>query len=348
MKTKDTLRTISLAIASILFIASCSKQDGAIENITPQGDAISFAVKAVSASEATTRATGEINNISNLQSNSFGVFASYTGLHKYSDSNVSSDFIYNEEVSYDPGEGWTYSPVRYWPNGEGEDAALPHYVSFFAYAPYNSPCISDVSNAHETGDPWITYKLAADVANQEDLLYAMQLDQTKQAIGDCVTFEFQHALACVGDRVTISMSDELETALGINTLKLTDVSIDYTLTAKAKLVLWNNGTANWLPILSENATVVRSVSLLSSGDEEITTSSPWEMVGEGVFYIPLTVGDNTQKAEVHISYDVYDKNDTKVDALSTSGTVTLKLSDYADAYKAGKQLDIDIILKNLN
>ena len=348
MKTKDTLRTYSLAIASILLIASCSKQDGAIENITPQGDAISFAVKAVSASEATTRATGEINNISNLQSNSFGVFASYTGLHKYSDSNVSSDFIYNEEVSYDPVEGWTYSPVRYWPNGEGEDAALPHYVSFFAYAPYNSPCISDVSNAHEAGDPWITYKLAADVDNQEDLLYAMQLDKTKQAVGDRVTFEFQHALACVGDHVSISMSDELNTALGRKTLKLTDVSIDYTLTAKAKLMLWNNGTANWQPILSENATVVRSVSLLSSGNEEITTTSPWTDSNHGVFYIPLTVADNVQKAEVHISYDVYDENDTKVDELSKSGTVTLKLSDYPDAYKAGKQLDIDIILKNLN
>lgn len=346
MKTKDTLRTLSLAIAPILLIASCSGHDEAIEGINPSGDAISFAVKGVTASEATTRAMNEIS--ANVLTNySFGVFASYTGLHKYSDSNVSSDFMYNEQVSYDNSDGWTYSPVRYWPNGEGEDAALPRYVSFFAYAPYNSACISDISNAHEAGDPWITYKLAANVDDQEDLLYAMQLDQTKQSTSDCVYFEFQHALACAGEHITISMSDELASALDTKTLKLTDVSIDYTLTAKAKLVLWNNGTANWHPILSENATVVRSISLLSGGNNEVTTNSPWTDNGHGVFYIPLTVGGNDQKAEVHISYDIYE-GDSKLDELSTSGTVTLKLSDYADAYKAGKQLDIDITLKNLN
>lgn len=348
MKTNDTLRSSVWAIAFIMLGASCTGHDEAVDAIAPQGgDAISFAVKGVAVSDADTRAKGEIN-AGSLTNQSFGVFASYTGLHKYSDSNVSSDFMYNEEVGYDNTTNvWTYSPLRYWPNGEGEDANLPHYVSFFAYAPYGSSCVSGFINSHETGDPWISYKLADDIANQDDLLYAMKLDQTKQGISEHVIFDFQHALACVGDQVSISMSDEMANALGTMTLKLTDVSIDYTLTSKAKLVLWNSGTANWQPILSENTTVTRSVTLLSGGNVEINTNTPWTDNDHGVFYIPLTVGGNLQTAEVHISYDIY-IGDTKIDELSTSGTVTLILSDYPDAYKSGKQLDINITLKNID
>lgn len=346
MKTNDTLRSFVWAIAFIMLGASCTGHDEAVDAIAPQGgDAISFAVKGVAVSDADTRAKGEIS-ASSLTNQSFGVFASYTGLHKYSDSNVSPDFMYNEQVSYNNQDGWTYSPLRYWPNGEGEDASLPRYVSFFAYAPYGSTCISDVSNAHESGDPWITYKLAADIANQTDLLYAMKLDQTKQAINQPVKFEFNHALACVGDYVQIGMSQVLETALAGKTLKLTDVSIDYTLTSKAKLVLWNNGTANWQAINSENATTTRSVTLLSGASVVIDQNTPWTDSNHGVFYIPLIVGGHVQKADVHIAYDVYDGN-TKVDELSKSGTVTLILSNYA-AYQPGKELDINITLNNDN
>ena len=347
MKTKDTLKTVGFTLSFLMLAASCSQQGEEPVATSDKGEVISFAASMKADGEAGTRAVGEIGTTNPLTDHSFGVFASYTGLHKYSDSNVSPDFMYNEQVTYDNSEGWTYSPVRYWPNGEGEDATLPRYVSFFAYAPYNSPCISDVSNAQEAGDPWITYKLAADVANQEDLLYAMQLDQTKQAVSQNVMFEFNHALACVGDNVTIGMSQETATSLGNYTLILTDVSIDYTLTSKAKLVLWNNGTANWQPILSENATVTRSVTLLSSGSEEIDYGTPWTDSGHGVFYIPLTVGGNLQKAEVHIAYEIYDGS-TKIDELSKSGTVTLVLSNYATAYQPGKQLDINISLSNID
>ena len=45
-------------------------------------------------------------------------------------SSYKPDFMANQYVSHDNTAGWTYHPVKYWPN-EADD-----YVSFFAYAPY--------------------------------------------------------------------------------------------------------------------------------------------------------------------------------------------------------------------
>ena len=338
--------TYKILMALALLTASCGQEseDFSVpaENAVPIG--FSATLSGTTGNDwPVTRATGEITSGS---LNSFGVFAAYTGLHKYSESNVSPDFMYNEQVSLESG-AWTYSPLRYWPNGEGEDASLPRYVSFFAYAPFGGSCISDFSQKNELGDPWLTYRLADDISGQEDLLYAMQLDQSKQATNQNVRFNFQHALACAGDKVTISMSDDMATALGTMTLRLTDVSIDYKLTSKAKLVLWNNGSANWQPILSENATVNRSVTLMDNGEWELNTDNPWTDENHGVLYIPLTVGGNVQTAEVHIAYDIY-FNDIKLAELSKSGTLTIHLSDYADAYQPGKQLDLNITLQNID
>ncbi|MBQ9660456.1 MAG: hypothetical protein IJV37_04230, partial [Bacteroidales bacterium] len=107
----------------------------------PEPVAIAFSVSA--GDYLATRAEGEIPTDEVLRAGSgFGVFACYTGAHKYSESSVSPDFMYNQKVTYNPGiPAWEYSPVKYWPNGEGEPVGEtgenPHYVSFFAYAPYS-------------------------------------------------------------------------------------------------------------------------------------------------------------------------------------------------------------------
>ena len=79
----------------------------------------------------------------------FGVFASYTGMHKYSAVTVKPDFMYNDHVFWNSTPGvWEYSPLRYWPNGEGDVDGLtgnvPHYVSFFAYAPFSHGADADI------------------------------------------------------------------------------------------------------------------------------------------------------------------------------------------------------------
>lgn len=320
----------------------------------------------------------------------FGVFACYTGLHKYVDSNVHPDFMYNEHVTSTDGTIWTYSPLKYWPNGEGETNSSintgenPHYVSFMAYAPYSDNnestpvgyCIPSFSHQGELGNPWLTYRLHPNVANQVDLLYASHteehpiLDWKKPDVVTKVNFVFDHALACIGNKVSIDCSSGLKSQIdnrvnGVTITKakveVTSLTIEYTLTAKARLVLWNNGEANWQTIWSEAPICSRTITFIDSNhtiyekNGESVTASPFVEDGKGVYYIPVELSGYPQTANVSLTYRVatyssssgswqYDEE--------KEGTGTLTLHEYTtapnDGYKPGKHLYINISLSPMD
>ena len=329
----------------------------------------------------------EMNN-DLLQTKGFGVMACYTGLHGYSDSNVRPDFIYNQHVTYDNGE-WTYTPVKYWPNGEGEVDGMTgsnkHYVSFLAYAPYsndqspdpaNNPadyCIPTFSKQGEIGNPWLTYRLHTDVTKQVDLLYAAHtnenpiLDWTKPEINTKVMFVFRHALGCVGDQVTVKLSDALKNQVdsrvaGFVTncmVEVTGFEIDYFLTSKARLVLWNKGEVNWQTILSETPTCTRHITLVDPDNpsddvvvyanklnipSDITITDKWE--NQGVYYIPIELTNYTQTATVTLTYRVstYSSGIWKKE-FEKKGTAVIVLRDYG---KAGEHIYINATLNPMD
>ena len=311
------MKRCAIAVLLTLFAGvACNEIERPEEKMVP----ISFSA-AVSDGIAT-RATGMIGDDASLQAGGFGVFGCYTGLHNYSESDANSSFMYNQELEWVSGDAhWEYNPVKYWPGEEG------HKVSFFAYAPYSecdgTGCIPSCVRYQETADPWVMYRITEDPAQQVDLLYATPLlDQTKMAVNERLDFTFKHALACVGDNVTISTS-----ATGV-TLK--EVSIDYTLTAKGRLVLWNRGSANWTPIQSEDVVTVRSVSLLTGGHEPL----PKTFSGQGLFCIPAEAAGYPQKATIHVTYVVNNVEHTATSELMLKGLL-----------QEGKTLDLNI---NLN
>ena len=150
-----------------------------------------------------------------LKTNGFGVFAYYTGQNNYVSNKFIPDFMYNTKVTGTT-TSWEYSPVRYWPNTDGDK------ISFFAYAPYvdvnsNSGTAKDLSttgitaissnNVNET--PKVSYTLADDKTQSVDLLWGVKkgtvsdlnkdLTRTQANISG-VGFTFKHALAmCGGD-----------------------------------------------------------------------------------------------------------------------------------------------------
>lgn len=96
----------------------------------------------------------------------FGVFAMYQDNMDYPSPNnsLAPNFMFNERVHYS--DGWTYSPLKYWPNETNHDSQTPNpaqagsshvdKLSFFAYAPYvkldgSGEMITD-NDAH-TADP---------------------------------------------------------------------------------------------------------------------------------------------------------------------------------------------------
>ena len=159
---KQIKTIMSLFCAAALF-AACSSTDD-LEPVVQTGqqtesDAVSFDVYA-RGTQPTTRAgyVGEID-ATTFQATGFGVYGYVTSAATSADADWESkgsttkpNFMANQYVSYNSSTtGWTYSPVKYWPNQANINAAGVDnlgggtatnvgtnidFVSFFAYAPY--------------------------------------------------------------------------------------------------------------------------------------------------------------------------------------------------------------------
>ncbi len=383
-------------IAGALMMAACSNDD-ATNDATLSGESIAFSAATEEMSDVT-RAVGEINDDTEMQKNKFGVFGFYTGKVAYAASTVTPDYMWNQMMEYNgtvtPG-AWLYSPVKYWPNEETDK------ISFFAYAPYQyfepnhttlptdlDQCIFAISRNVDKGDAWISYRMAehpwgtdltADplVPKQVDLMYGVKkdgttyttwIDQTKANFNlspvQKVKFTFEHALACIGDKVTLRLSDELNALItGYSDITINKLTIEYkNFTYKARLVL-NPQTLtpsvepNWKEIISgelvcdrkytsEKYPMTNSATTLASITPATTPITVSE--GQGLFYIPLQIA-GTPDAEVVISIDYT----VTITATSTTftGTATnsFKLKEQATNKAmtpefAGKKLGIALTL----
>lgn len=387
-----------LAVLVVLLLAAmlptaCTDNGLPQEQTSDLGEAIIFSATTGSG----TRATGEIDDavLKGVSSTGFGVFACYTRQWRYTTTTVSPDFLCNQKVKWDDGVNtWIYSPLKYWPNGEGEgigagQSEIAHQVSFFAYAPWsdftttsttsNAPanCITDCSQTYEQGDPWVLYRLAGEegsdpTTQQVDLLYAVcdydhyglgdglcNIDLTKPEVTKRVGFTFSHALGIVGDEVTVSISSTsaLKTALEsdatIVSLTLQSITIDYTLTSKARLVLYaRDGQPNWRTVTSENVKTTRKVSLLginhtlySSSSGTITDYEGW--TDKGVFYIPIEGDDYVQRARITIGYTVERTGDITYPATGEATVTKNVILHEQSAYGPGKRMNFNITLDNI-
>lgn len=274
--------------------------------------------------------------------------------------------------------------------GQGQ-SEVAHLVSFFAYAPWSdlkptgsdhapANCITDCSQAYEQGDPWVLYRLAGEegkdpTSQQVDLLYAVcdynsygsgdglcNIDLTKPEVSQRVGFTFRHALGIVGDKVIVSTSSDLQAKLkkevtdGTVTsisLVLKSITIDYTLTSKARLVLYaRDGQPNWKTVTSENVKTTRRVSqsidhMLYSTSSSYSNYDGWS--DKGVFYIPIEGDDYVQRARITVGYTV----DRPGESADYQATVTkdVILHEQKDAggeslYGPGKWMDFNIKLGN--
>lgn len=370
-----------MAMPIVLLIVGCAEEDASRDpqvngSAMVKGMPIDFgtddAGDTTRISPYLTRANVNILNLSGIQTSGFGVFAAHTGLHTYANSSISSNFMHNQKVTYHT-DHWEYSPTKYWPNGE-DGSEMPDYISFFAYAPYSetaSACITDFPLPIEMGDPWLIYRLADDVTSQVDLLYATPvLDKTKPASTATdaekkVNFKFKHALACVGDKVTTSISEDLGDLLKAEVASkasltqieviLRKVSIVYTLTQKGKLSLASS-TALWKPVMSGEFTTKRTVTVFDSstdgGTQTLATitgevaANEYSVNDKGVFYIPLQVGNEPQQATCTIDYTIHRTfDDASTTDFNGSTTKTVNLRE-AGGEIAGAHLNLELQLSD--
>ena len=359
-------------IAGAMLTVACSNEADKTEK---QADDMPIAVSVVE--DGLTRAPGEVWKASQLAENGFGLFASYTGQLAYENTSVSPDYMYNQHVVGEAGPdedgwNWVYNPVKYWPQTltpEDESVALKQYVSFFAYAPYEENPVDDgkhtiiaMSGRYDQGDPWINFRLPRDPwgeQGQTDLMYGVKyikynndggidddlfLNETKPEYYSRLNFYFRHALACIGDKITIQLSDSLAHYLQTGErneyakIYFRGLGINYeNLTTKARLVLNSPNGPNWKEIISGELTTSRSIAF-SPFDEELSTTPFVISEGQGLFYIPMRVrGTDMPYADISITYTVVNNNGT-----TYNGTASTKL--YLDLSLEGEKEGIALIL----
>ncbi len=146
----------------------------------------------------------------------YGVFGCYNGGEPTRQGSMQADLMNNQEVAFENGE-WTYSPVKYWPEGQGNNA-----VSFFAYSPYSANS-SFVSVNPASMEPVVEYKSIDPMDDAGDLLYGSQLYATQNQNNGCVSISSKHALARLNFKAVLS--NDLSNDLGENT-KVTIGSVE--------------------------------------------------------------------------------------------------------------------------
>ena len=325
-------------LQSFLLLAACSGDDSVVDTFVNDYDrgtytmenAIFFNVDGFNrgtTDKVSTRAVGR-EDLTRLRQDGFAVFACRTGQHPYVSSTISWNFMWNQKVTYST-NGWSYAPIKYWPNEAGGEQR-DEYITFFAYAPYSkgdesdkaSLCIVDYSNATEIGDPWLVYQLGGSENDwqdhQVDLLYAFAKDQQRpDKTGAKVKLSFRHALAGAGDQVKVVCSDmlksklsQLAASLSENvTMTLEKVRLDYTLTRKGRLVLNNASEPNWQAVASEDPMVhrileINSNHVMARASDSSCSTYEYSKSDLGVFYIPMNPVGHTQQVEVTLSYSL--------------------------------------------
>ena len=198
-----------LAAAAALFTACSSNDLSESPTTAPQLDdsAVNFGAYV---NRGTTRAgafgtlttTGENSEVS-LQAEGFGVFAYYSDSESYSETSK-PNFMYNQKVA---GENWSYSPLKYWPNEFGKNAASEGQdrLTFFAYAPFvevnpsTGRVVKDAQNPETTtatsgivgitsntasGDPYVKYYVDMDPDKRVDLCWGVAKDNFNESVDE--------------------------------------------------------------------------------------------------------------------------------------------------------------------
>lgn len=229
----NTIRRYAiLLLAATLTVAACVSVDDSVEaperRQEAQPEAIGFAAY-VNRGETRGGVAGVLS-LPSLKTAGFGVYAYYTGTHIY-DMTALSNFMHNERVVWQEvtsPASWTYSPTKYWPNGEGEATgvagSIPHYVSFFAYAPYTevseaTGCVADGSTTGITaltrpiddGYPIARYAISTQPAQGVDLCWGEPVLNATKPVGDApspVTFNFHHALSALNVQIDADIDEQ--------------------------------------------------------------------------------------------------------------------------------------------
>lgn len=298
MKTKHLL----LAMTA-LSMAACS-QNEMMDGAQGVNTAIGFSVY------TSTQTRGVNTDFDAVKAGNLGIMAYYTGTDTWADKGAEAtpNVMYNQKVTYADVNGWTYSPVKYWPEEEGSK------MSFFAYAPYANGLTFSANTAK--GAPTLTFTVNEDPTEMIDLVADAKTDRTK-ANGK-IPFTMGHVLS----RVTFAATAMVESPNTTISVKSAQLKSDESLYKAATYQFggnWNYDAATSFTNYSLN-----NILNLTEGTLALQANGEGESLfkaDEYLFMIPVANAGGTANAgdiKVEFTYDV-----TTTDIALASGSFTV-------------------------
>lgn len=198
-----------LAAVALIAMAGCSQNE--ITDVSPDANpVVGFDIYTGGQTK------GTITDGTSIQIDNFGILAYYTGQEVWASKigSTTPNFMWNQQVTYSG--GWTYTPVKYWPNTKDDK------VSFFAYAPYSSNGTSDkgikLSTNTTATKPTIEFTLASNPTEMVDLVAGFQKDQEKRTAA--VSFELKHLLSRVEFKAKLDAGIDGSTHVFITNMRI--------------------------------------------------------------------------------------------------------------------------------
>ena len=297
------MKRILLSLFAVLALSSCI-QDELLDSPSPSDGDSAVTFESYLGRDAVTRAT--VEDATTLMAKGFGVMGWYTGQDDYAEDYASDvydyDFMINTKVSNADGTGWSYSPLKYWPNNEGDK------LTFLAYAPYDA-AYSAVSGVASTAlSQTVDFSVANEVKDQIDLLWSDNPENEnmlKPDIDSRVLFTFKHALSRIGFKVAAfvddvrtedgSTSENLDAGTVINVKKVMLVNGTTTYNADNSVtpvgVFYTGGTLDLYNFTAADASETVPAAWDEKLPADVIDAQYFELTADGHFINTVTDGD---------------------------------------------------------
>ena len=301
-----------IAALSLVVLAGCSSEDEIDTLVSKSDNAITFGTYVGKQTKA-------IEKSAFAENDQFGVFAFYTKAEGYNNTKDTPNFMYEQSIKKGAGEAeWTYSPVKYWPNTNGEQ------ITFFAYYPAGKTGMTfqttETSTAYSNsskGFPDIKFEVQDKADEQVDFMYSTLVNQTKPETNAAIKFSFAHALSKVNIKAQMKETLNSETTVNIKSIALNNIYNTNTLKYTGSTPSWGWDTASNGQKYEITPT---NISLASDGTTAIDITS--------FLMVPQTLStEDGKKASITITYDVVTTDTSLPEGSSTiTNTITTDIT----------------------
>lgn len=277
----------------LVALAGCRKED------TPAPDAPSGTPIAFTPETATKAAVSGVEDIQN-DANGFRVWSYFQGTT--SGPMFGAD---GTQVTYDTAtSAWTYSPTRYWMNGNYDFAAIyPAAITTGEGDAATTTAIAGTYAPATTGGTPVLTVPNFDATTQADLLVAFNTGINGATPPDAVDLTFQHALSCIQLKLMLDEKDFFNSETGqqigrasVTISGLNDISTVGTLSATKT----DNVTYSWTPSTPNGQLRVNHIDnpipVVLEGYEQYNYLGengllviPQSLTDSGQFYLQVTI-----------------------------------------------------------